>query len=86
MDPANSSVVYFASIQDGLWATEDAGETWAKIGAVPSGKPPHGVTTVVFDPRGGTLAASNKGGAKTKSIFVTVEEGGIFKTDDAGST
>lgn len=86
VDPANSQVVYFASIQDGLWLTEDGGAAWHKVGAIPAGKPPHGVTTVVFDRAGGTLKAASDGTERTKAAYVSVEEGGVFRTGDAGAT
>lgn len=80
VDPANGDVIYYASIQDGLWATDDGGAKWKKVAAVPVGKAPHGVNTVVFDGRGGTT------GSKTSVIYATVEEGGIFRSADAGAT
>jgi photosystem II stability/assembly factor-like uncharacterized protein len=85
VDPRNSDVVYFASIMDGLWVTEDAGATWTRVAGVPAGSAPYGITTVVFDPGAGTTK-SNSGGEKTNVIDVTVEQAGIFQTMDAGAT
>ncbi|SDU12473.1 Aryl-phospho-beta-D-glucosidase BglC, GH1 family [Verrucomicrobium sp. GAS474] len=84
VDPANENVVYFASIQDGLWFTEDGGGKWSKVAAVPAGKPPHGVTTILFDKKSGTTQAAS--GARTNTIYATVEEGGVFRSADAGAT
>lgn len=84
VDPLNSAVVYFASIAEGLWVTEDAGESWAKVAEIPVGKAPHGVNTLVFDLTGGR---TEKGGKpRTKVAYVTVEEGGVFRTEDAGAS
>lgn len=83
VDPANSQVVYFGSIGDGLWTTENGGNKWLRVDAVPAGKAPHGVSTIVFDPSGGTTK-SQDGTSKTNVIYASVEEGGIFKTTDAG--
>lgn len=78
VDPANSNVVYYASITDGLWFTENGGEAWTKVAAIPAGKAPHGVSTVVFDP-------ASKSAGRTQVIYVSVEEGGVFQTQDAGA-
>lgn len=85
VDPHNSNVIYYASIADGLWTSEDGGTNWGKVQAVPAGAPPHGVNTVVFDKSSGTLAAV-AGAAKTKVVYVTVDQKGIFKSSDAGAT
>ena len=80
IDPHNSDVVYYGSMSDGLWTTQDGGATWRKVEGVPSGTPLHGVNTVSFDKGSGVM------NSKTKVIYVTVYEGGVFKTSDAGST
>ena len=80
VDPHDTDVVYFGSIQDGLWTTRDGGITWAKVDAVPAGASPHGVNTIVFDQGSGVT------NSKTKVIYVTVSPGGVFKTSDAGAT
>lgn len=85
VDPINSNVVYFASIQDGLWLTENAGDTWTKVDAIPAGKAPHGVNTIVFDPKSGAMKSAS-GSQRTSVAYVTVEEGGVFRTEDAGVT
>lgn len=85
IDPVNSNVVYFASISGGLWMTENGGEHWTHVDAIPAGKPPHGVNTLVFDRTGGTTNAKD-GTERTKIAYVSVEEGGVFRTADAGAT
>lgn len=86
VDPVNSNVVYFASISDGLWLTEDGGDLWAHVDAIPAGKPPHGVTTFVFDRTGGTTTNTKDGTKRTTVAYVSVEEDGVFRTTDAGAT
>jgi hypothetical protein len=85
VDPANSDVVYFASVANGLWTTDDGGKTWRKVDAVPAGVPPQGVTTIVFDPQSGTRADA-AGVKKTRTIYASVEKVGIFQSTDAGAT
>jgi photosystem II stability/assembly factor-like uncharacterized protein len=82
VDPANADIVYFGSIDDGLWRTRDGGANWARVEAIPAGTPGHGVNTVVFDP-----ATRGRGDdAGTRVIHVTVDGGGVFRSDDAGRT
>ncbi|SDT89199.1 hypothetical protein SAMN05444156_0484 [Verrucomicrobium sp. GAS474] len=85
VDPNNSDIVYYASIANGLWLTPDGGATWSKVAAIPAGKLPHGVNTVVFDKGSATLPAKGET-VKTSVLYVTVEEAGIFKSADAGAT
>lgn len=85
VDPANSNLVYFCPTQGPLWRTEDGGQTWSPVKGIPEGQAPHGVNTVVFDPRGGAIKKA-KGEGKTQVIYVTVDHGGIFRSTDAGVT
>lgn len=85
VDPANSRIVYFASIKDGLWRTEDGGASWTRVEGVPTGQPPHGITTVLFDGTSGT-GSDGTGIQKTKAIYATLGREGIFKSEDAGTT
>ncbi len=78
VDPNNSNVVYFGSIKRGLWSTKDGGNTWNRINAIPAGTLEHGVNTVVFDKNSGIT------NSKTNVIYVTVDNGGVFKSSDAG--
>lgn len=80
VDPANSNVVYFGSLSNGLWTTANGGSTWTPVTAIPAGTPAHGVNTIVFDRASGTTQS------KTNVIYVTVMDGGVFKTTDAGTT
>jgi hypothetical protein len=80
VDPANSDVVYYGSLANGLWVTQNGGGAWSKIASVPDGVHPHGSNTVTFDPGSGVVQG------KTKVIYVTIESEGIYKTADAGVT
>jgi hypothetical protein len=80
VDPLNSDVVYYGSLANGLWVTQNGGGVWTKIASVPDGVHPHGANTVNFDPGSGVVQG------KTKVIYVTVEAEGIYKTADAGAT
>ncbi|PAW76233.1 MAG: sialidase [Verrucomicrobia bacterium Tous-C9LFEB] len=83
VDPNNSDVVYFASKGDGLWFTRDGGAKWARVKEIPAGAPIHGVNTVVFDKDSGVLDGKVP---RSKIIYVTVFEGGVFQSKDGGET
>ena len=80
VDPNNSDVLYYGSINRSLWVSFNAGTNWAKIEAIPTGAADHGVNTVVFDKLSGTQ------NSRTKDIYVTVDTGGVFKSSDAGQS
>lgn len=78
-DPNDTSVLYFASRQDGLWRRDPAG-TWAKVaGGLPASGAQPGFTFVVFGPEkavytgvyGSGVWASNDGGATWRNILAT---------------
>ncbi len=88
IDPNNSNIVYFGSRLNGLWRTEDGGETWTQIdpAMVPLGEPhPEsqqraGVTYVTFDPHSSAIAG------KTTTIYAGVSGRGIYRTINGGTT
>ncbi|HSI82788.1 MAG: WD40/YVTN/BNR-like repeat-containing protein [Candidatus Methylacidiphilales bacterium] len=86
VDPVNTDVVYFGSIQDGLWLTEDGGANWAKVDTIPAGAALHGVNTIHYDKASGVVTSQDKKVSRTKDIFVTVDQCGVFKSTDAGRT
>ncbi|MDR1682949.1 MAG: T9SS type A sorting domain-containing protein [Candidatus Symbiothrix sp.] len=79
VDPNNSEVVYFGSINGGLWASYNGGSGWQKISAIPNGTANHGVNTIVFDKNSGTT------NSRTNKIFVTVDGQGVYQSADAGA-
>ncbi len=80
VDPKNSDIVYYGSMGNGLWLTQDGGANWSQIKGIPSGTPKHGVNTVVFDRNNPDT------GSRTRVAYSTVDQGGIYKTSDAGAT
>jgi fibronectin type 3 domain-containing protein len=81
VDPANPDVVYYGSIDAGLWVTADGAATWSQVAQVPVGTDAaHGVNTVVFDPNSGTT------GGKTNVVYVTSWGSGVYRSGDAGAS
>ncbi|MEC4986001.1 MAG: hypothetical protein SAJ37_19645 [Oscillatoria sp. PMC 1068.18] len=88
IDPNNQNIVYFASRLDGLWRSEDGGESWNQIDPkmIPVGEShpdtaqKAGVTYVVFDPTSDTL------NNQTQVIYAGVAGKGIYQTTDGGTS
>ncbi len=84
VDPLNADIVYFGSRTLGLWFSADGAETWQQV---PTSEIPiiesdeiAGVYVVLFDPTGPT----NNG--RTQRLYAAVQNGGIYRSDDAGSS
>lgn len=80
VDPNNAAIVYFGSVEDGLWRTLDGGQSWTKISSVPDGAPSRGIRQILFD-KDATLVNN-----RTSRIYVFADEAGMFESDDAGVT
>lgn len=88
VDPNNSNIVYFGSRLDGLWRSEDGGNSWSQINtsSVPLGESwgetqnLAGVTFVEFD----RSALTSDG--KTKTIYVGVAGKGVYQTTNGGNS
>ena len=78
VDPHNSNIVYFGSINNGLWTTQNGGTNWSKVESIPVGMAKHGVNTVIFDKNSGISDS------KTNTIYVTVDNAGVFKSSNGG--
>jgi len=79
IDPANGQVVYYGSIEEGLYRTLD-GQNWTKITAVPQGLEGRGVRSILFDSNGGMVAG------RTARIYVVVDGVGVMRSNDGGTT
>ncbi len=79
VDPANSNVVYFGSVDDGLWKTTDGGNSWFQLSAVPTGAADRGVRSIKFD------LSSGVNNNETQTLYVTIDGIGIYTSTDGGS-
>ncbi|WP_223066994.1 carbohydrate binding domain-containing protein [Paenibacillus caui] len=77
VDPANGSIVYYASRSDGLQRSTDGGTNWSQI----SGAPANGkLTFVILDPSGGTASSP----ARTKTVYIGMRNAGVYRSTDGG--
>ncbi|BDI30479.1 hypothetical protein CCAX7_25300 [Capsulimonas corticalis] len=83
VDPNNSSILYYASLDNGLWRSTNGGVNWTQVtgGGAPSSSA--GLLGVRFAPTDGTV--SNFGQTVSKSIYVVNPSGPILKSSDGGS-
>jgi len=83
VDPADANVVMFGSRTQGLWRSEDGAQTWkqtAAPGGVAGSGEPAGVMFTLFDPKSPVVAG------RTQGAWAGVQNVGILRTDDGGST
>jgi hypothetical protein len=83
VDPANPSVVYVGTPQNGLFVTSDGGVTWQSIGTIPKSAPASngqfpGITGIVFDPSSGITDG------KTNTIYASSYGHGVYRSTNAG--
>jgi len=79
VDPSDDNIVYFGSINNGLYKTVD-GQNWYKVNGLPSGELDRGIRSIVFD----TKSEISNGG--TSILYVTIDGAGVYKSIDSGNT
>lgn len=79
VDPVNADIVYFGSINDGLWHTRDSGKNWSRIDAVPKGAKDHGIRQILFD-------GLTRDDRQSRRLLAMVDGEGVFESTDAGET
>ncbi|WP_068607054.1 PA14 domain-containing protein [Paenibacillus swuensis] len=85
VDPANGNVVYYGTPGSGLYKTRDGGANWSQDTSLPStGESAQGVTSVAVDAGSGTV--SDGGVTRTKTVYASVHNQGIFRSDNGGSS
>lgn len=79
VDPMNENVVYYGSVNDGLYITTN-GNNWSKVNGIPNGTPERGIRTILFDPSGGNA------NGRTNNIFIIIDGAGVYKSTDGGNS
>lgn len=79
VDPNDSNVLYAASMHEGLWRSDDAGETWKKAGVMPDAVNGLYPLFVYTDGREKTEDG------KSKVLYMGFYKGGLYKSTDAGA-
>lgn len=76
VDPSNPDVVYLGTLDDGLFVTCDAGESWKLVTSVPRSLNQGYSFSIAFDPTSGTT----KG--RTNTVYVCSDGNGFFSCSD----
>ncbi len=74
VNPFNSKNIFFGSRQDGLWKSENAGQSWTKVKFFPKPNDDIGINAITFD-------RYEKG-----TIYALAHKSGIYKSIDTGKT
>ena len=93
VDPSNSNIVYVGTRQEGLYRSQNAGLSWERIYAIPTGEPitNTGVTgfpesSEAIGIRGVTFGKNSASGGKSQTIYVNVMGKGIYQSTNGGTT
>ena len=83
VDPRNSNVIYYGTMEDGLVRSLNGGGNWGRRNDVPLGDVVHenfaaGVTTVLIDGRTGQ-------NGRSKTVIAATAGQGIWRSNDAGN-
>ncbi len=81
VDPNNGRVAYFASSEEGLWRTRDAGLSWSQVLSAPLSAT-SSTRFIRFD--GGAGTASVAGQSVSTRVYLTLNSGQILKSTDGG--
>ncbi|HEY2861136.1 MAG TPA: hypothetical protein VGJ21_22185 [Terracidiphilus sp.] len=84
VDPADPSVIYFASRKDGLWrgtAAPASALIWQQVTGLPAPSSSPGISFVIFDPTSGETATG-----QTKTLYAGVYGSGVYASTDAGAS
>ena len=80
VDPNDSNVLYAASMSEGLWRSDDAGETWRSAGKLPEAVQSKYPLFVFTD------GIEKTADGKSKVLYMGFFGGGLYKSTDAGES
>ncbi|WP_010180706.1 sugar-binding protein [Aquimarina agarilytica] len=80
IDPNNKNVVYFGSINNGLYKTTNGGDSWQVVSNILKGTEKRGIREIIFDPNSGTT------NGRTNTIYLNIDGVGVYKSTDAGTS
>ena len=81
IDPNDGgNVLFFGSRRNGLFRSQDAGQTWSQVTSLPSnGTTDQGISFIVFDKRTGNATTASQ------TLYVGVMGKGVYKSTNGGT-
>ena len=82
VDPANSDIIYFGTRYQGLYRSNDGGESWETINEIPfvnDTERAYGIRNIVVDTSGGTTEEG-----ATAIVYAGSAGKGVYKSEDGG--
>ena len=82
VDPNNSNIIYCGTYYDGLWKSEDGGETWSHVEGIPNGvRGSHDFAAVTI-----AIDESSVQDGRSSDVYVGVISEGVYHSSDGGAT
>jgi hypothetical protein len=84
VDPNNPAILYYGSIQNGLYKSTNRGQTWSQVTSFPVTTTPDGVGIPFIQ----FIKSSGTSGSATPTIYVGVSQTGnnLYRSTNGGST
>lgn len=82
VDPNNSNVIYCGTYYEGVWRSEDGGETWSRVDGIKDGIR----GTHDFAPVSIVVDDKNTLDNKSSDVYIGVVSEGVYHSSDAGKT
>jgi subtilisin-like proprotein convertase family protein len=79
-----NGVIAYAALSNGLWRTQDGGDTWQRVLTPAAGA--NSVTDVVFDPFSGAFDAISNPNGNLQIAYAAIRGQGVYRTVNGGNS
>ena len=83
VDPRNGQIVYYGSVENGLYRSTDGGASWSQLNSGGAPSTTSNVIGIRFAPTEGTATLAGK--TVSKGVYAIVGNGSVFKSNDGGN-
>ena len=84
VDPRNSAVIYYGSLNDGLWRSLDGGMHWTAVRGSGAPGATNNVLKALYSPVGGTTTVG--GQSVSRVLYAIGAKDAVYGSDDGGNT